>query len=84
VCVYNDGGSYSNSFSKTGGVIYGPNTANSLKNTTASGASGSGHAVFYHDYYYRDITLNAGDNISTADTLPGNSGESLNNWTKKQ
>jgi hypothetical protein len=43
--------------------------------------------VYYEDgssnIYYRDATLNVGDNISTGDALPANSGDSLNNWTKQ-
>jgi hypothetical protein len=74
-------------FSKTGGgVIYGSDEGSSLKNTANSGDT-NGHAVFYSQYsvnqYYRDTTLNAGDNISTSGTLPANSGDTLNNWTKK-
>jgi hypothetical protein len=82
----------SSSFSKTGGVIYGDtdgtHTAGSTENTATYGTT-YGHAVdYYYDagssaYYYRDDTLNAGDNISTGDALPANPGDSLNNWTKR-
>jgi hypothetical protein len=78
--VYIDGGS---SFSKTGsGVIYGSDTDGRLKNTAGSGNT-NGHTALYWEndnQYYRDITLNAGDDIST-DTLPA-SGTGYN-WTKK-
>ncbi|MDR1419717.1 MAG: hypothetical protein LBI86_05045 [Treponema sp.] len=80
------------SFSKTGGIIYG-NTgdvnANVAKDSgTATPVDTEGHAVFYGymdedsilTFYYRDTTLNPGDNIST-DTLPS-SGTGYN-WTKK-
>jgi uncharacterized repeat protein (TIGR02543 family) len=89
----------SDSFSKTGGVIYGDtdgtHTSGSTENTATSGNT-YGHAVYYCDYhtgtysdysygYYCDDTLSsaASGNISTGDTLPANSGDSLNNWTKK-
>jgi uncharacterized repeat protein (TIGR02543 family) len=83
--VYVDRMASGSSFSKTGGVIYGDtditHTAGSAENTATSGV---GHAVYSdRGAYYRDTTLNAGDNISTDDTLPANSGDSLNNWTKK-
>jgi hypothetical protein len=68
------------SFSKTGGVIYGSSADDSLKNTAGSGDTW-GHAVLYNNgdtggdhHYYRDTTLNAGDNIST-DDLTNNWGE---------
>jgi hypothetical protein len=76
------------SFSKTGGVIYGdtdgtpyPNNGNATDNTAKNGNT-RGHAVYHHYYdgYYRDTTLNAGDNIS-ADTLP-DSGAGYG-WTKR-
>jgi uncharacterized repeat protein (TIGR02543 family) len=73
------------SFSKTGGVIYGSEAEASLKNTATDGNT-NGHAVCYvvgsnpYTYYYRDLTLNTGDNISTG-TLPGSGTE--HNWTKK-
>jgi uncharacterized repeat protein (TIGR02543 family) len=80
-------------FSKTGGgVIYGdtdgtpyPDNGNATDNTAKNGNT-NGHAVYYNYFssiYYRDTTLNTGDNISAGDTLPANSGDSLNNWTKK-
>jgi hypothetical protein len=82
------------SFSKTGGgtgggVIYGSDGGASLKNTVADGDT-NGHAVYYEvsvvgnsDYYYRDATLTAGDNISTGDTVPAASGETVGKWTKR-
>jgi hypothetical protein len=85
-------GFVSGSFSKTGGgVIYGSDEGTTLKNT-ANGDT-SGHAVFYSTYnnqnynhysYYRDTTLNAGDNIST-DTLPESATGSYDstNWIKE-
>jgi uncharacterized repeat protein (TIGR02543 family) len=79
---------YLGTFNKTGGIIYGDadgtHTAGSTENTAGTTY---GHAVYYYvdnsNEYYRDATLNAGDNISTGDALPANSGDSLNNWTKK-
>jgi uncharacterized repeat protein (TIGR02543 family) len=62
------------SFNKTGGVIYGNNAAGNkangvpLKNTAT--ADTYGHAVYWSGYY-RDTTLNVGDNISTSDTGSG-------------
>jgi hypothetical protein len=65
----------SDSFSKTGGIIYGSDADGSLANTTSSGNT-YGHAVRQQNdrdyaispffYRYRDITLNAGDNLSTS------------------
>jgi uncharacterized repeat protein (TIGR02543 family) len=76
-------------FSKTGGgVIYGSNTTGSLRNTAGHGNTW-GHALYYqagdypYTFYYRDTTLNAGDNISTDDTLPDDSGQTVGNWTKQ-
>jgi hypothetical protein len=78
--VFVEGGS----FNKTGGgIIYGdddndPDNGNADDNTATSAASGSGHAVYYvagssypYTYYYRDTTLTATDNISTANTGSG-------------
>jgi hypothetical protein len=76
------------SFAKTGGTIYGSDASASLKNTASIGDT-NGHGVLYtagsypYIYYYRDTTLNAGNNISTSDPLPANSGETLGYWTKK-
>jgi hypothetical protein len=79
--VYVDSGNSGN-FSKTGAsVIYG-NTGGAKANTVTEGDT-LGHAVSYGSTYYRDATLNAGDNISTDDTLPENSGDTVGNWTKK-
>jgi uncharacterized repeat protein (TIGR02543 family) len=80
----------SSSFSKTNGIIYGDtdavHTPDSTENTATSGNT-QGHAVYYRspasDNYYRDTTLGTGNNISTAVTLPANSGQTLNGWTKK-
>jgi uncharacterized repeat protein (TIGR02543 family) len=79
-------GSDSGGFSKTGGVIYGSDALdNSLKNTVDSGDT-NGHAVYYWaslpgwSFYYRDLTLDEEDDISTG-TLPGSGTE--HNWTKK-
>jgi hypothetical protein len=79
--VYVNGSSTSGSFSKTGGgVIYGSNADASLKNNAWDNTYG--HGVYYSsgNGYYRDTTLNAGDNISTA-ALPGSG--TGDNWTKK-
>ncbi|MDR0403670.1 MAG: hypothetical protein LBH35_08800, partial [Treponema sp.] len=76
-------------FSKSGGVIYGYDSAdpnNSLWNKAFNGADTWGHAVFYwkdsSDQYYRDDTLNTGTggNIDTG-ILPPDLGAI--NWTKK-
>jgi hypothetical protein len=84
VCVSNG------TFTKIGGgVIYGSDASDPLKNTIGSDIWG--HAVLYYlidssasslNHYYRDITLDTEDNISTMDTFPSSSGESLNGWTK--
>ncbi|MDR1108149.1 MAG: hypothetical protein LBL19_03850, partial [Spirochaetaceae bacterium] len=86
VFVYNGG-----TFNKTGGVIYGDtdgtHTAGSTENTATSGNT-YGHAVDYYidgsNSYYRDATLNAGDNISTG-AVPATATESYDstNWIKK-
>jgi hypothetical protein len=66
-------------FSKTGGTIYGSDASpTSLKNTATSGNT-NGHAVHYEDsggsnQYYRNDTLDAGEDISTGDLSV--------NWTK--
>jgi hypothetical protein len=81
-------------FSKTGGIIYGdtdnipyPTNGNATDNTAKGVYPGSGNAVYYNkdNGYYRDTTLDAGDNISTKNALPGNSGPEygVNNWIKK-
>jgi hypothetical protein len=77
-------------FTKSGGIIYGQTgdaRANIAKNATADPVNTWGHAVFYLDgggyYYYRDTSLYANENISTTDTLPANSGDTLGNWTRK-
>jgi uncharacterized repeat protein (TIGR02543 family) len=76
------------SFSKTGNsVIYGdtnadPDDGNATDNTAKYGNSG-GHAVYYFkdhgNSYYRDTTLNTGENIST-ETVPDYGTGS--GWTK--
>jgi hypothetical protein len=80
---------FNGSFSKTGGgIIYGSDAAGSLKNTAGLGDT-YGHVVYYmvsggsypENDYYRDITLNVGDNIST-DIVP--SSGTGNNWIKKE
>jgi hypothetical protein len=89
VGVFSDVSSVS-SFTKTGGIIYGDtdttHTPGSNENTVKYGNTW-GHAVYYYvaypDYYYRDATLNAGDNISTGDTLPTTSGQTVGYWTKE-
>jgi hypothetical protein len=67
------------SFTKTGGgVIYGSDAADSLKNT-AGWNSSPGHAVYYFWFknsssyfgHSRNTTLNTGDNINTSDTGSG-------------
>jgi hypothetical protein len=92
------GGVYigSGTFTKTGGTVYGDTdrivgngnaTDNTATATTNPGTNG--HAVLYdngsYDYYYRNETLadDASGNISTRDTLPVESGDVLNNWTKR-
>jgi hypothetical protein len=85
VYVYDNGGS----FNKTEGFIGGdndntphPGNGNATDNTVKDNASGQGHAVYYlkSPGYYRDKTLESGDNIST-NTVPL-SGIDYN-WTKK-
>jgi hypothetical protein len=82
---------YNGIFAKTGGIVYG-DTDNVFGNgndtdNTASSSGTSGHAVFYdyYHYYYRNETLanDADGNISTTDTLPITSGETLGNWTMR-
>jgi hypothetical protein len=66
------------SFSKTKGVIYGDtdgtHTPGSTENTARAGNT-YGHAVFYYygssASYYRDTTLDTGDNLSTGNTGSG-------------
>jgi uncharacterized repeat protein (TIGR02543 family) len=58
------------SFSKTGGSII----------------SDYNPVYYYHDdsnQYYRKAALNAGDSISTSDTLPAVSGQTIGYWTKR-
>jgi hypothetical protein len=84
-------------FTKTGRIVYGDTdriagNGNATDNTATSTSNPgtNGHAVFYSvydsdSYYYRNETLadGAGGNISTADPLPAESGDVLNNWTKR-
>jgi hypothetical protein len=88
VSVFSD----ATSFSKTGGVIYGdgdndPDNGNADDNTATLGNE-YGHAVYYDDgssnYYYRDLTLDEEDDISTG-TLPTTAGaaNTVGNWIKK-
>ncbi|MDR1419395.1 MAG: hypothetical protein LBI86_03390 [Treponema sp.] len=93
---YGGGGVYvytGGSFAKTGGIIYGSEETgsdkegNPLKNITSQGDAW-GHAVRYIDgssipFYYRDVTLDKDDNISTTGPFPAVSGESLGNWTRR-
>lgn len=78
--------SSSGRFSKSGGgVIYGNDAGSADKNTVSRGNT-YGHAVYYRSSssdYYRDTTLNAADDISTAGTLPTTSGQTLNGWTMR-
>jgi hypothetical protein len=82
-------------FTKTGGIIYGDTdhivgNGNATDNTaiSTSNPGTNGHAVLYIKSsvnYYRNETLadDASGNISTTDTLPAESGDVLNNWTKR-
>jgi predicted outer membrane repeat protein len=77
------------SFTKIGGIIYGSN-GGVLANTSGQGDT-YGHAVYcidllyiyisYFSYYYRDLTLNADDDISTQILPDSGTG---GNWTKKE
>jgi hypothetical protein len=72
------------SFVKSGGTIYGDDTAA----TDNTATTGNGHAVYYYkdisNKYYCDDTLaaDASGNISTNDTLPIGS-TPVGNWTKE-
>jgi hypothetical protein len=64
-------------FNKTGGTIYGdsdndPDNDNATNNTSKGSYPGSGNAVYYNNgvggIYYRNATLNTGDDISTFNT----------------
>jgi hypothetical protein len=81
-------------FTKTGGIIYGDtdntHTAGSTENTATvtTNLGKNGHAVFLQKYsptayYYRNETLGTGDNISTTDPLPDDSGDTDGKWTKR-
>jgi hypothetical protein len=66
----------------------GPN-ANTATETTPIAVGKSGHAVILQcsnptAYYYcnEDLENNANGNISTTDTLPTASGQTVGNWTK--
>jgi hypothetical protein len=90
--VFVDGGT----FTKTGGIIYGDtdntHTPGSTTNTATSTSNPgtNGHAVLCYRYislnqyyYYRNEDLTGADNISTTDTLPGTSGQTVGKWTKR-
>ena len=64
----------------TDGTIYSSDVG-SLKNIATRGDK-EGHAVRYSSFY-RNSTLGAADNISTGDTLPTASGQTVGNWTKQ-
>jgi chitodextrinase len=85
-------------FTKTGGTIYGDTDStvgngNATDNTAISTDGHSVHYVvvdhgdydYYYYYYYCNETLadDANGNISTTDALPAESGDVLNNWTKR-
>jgi hypothetical protein len=81
-------------FIKTGGTVYGDLPANTTHTpgsnentaTVATNPGTNGHAVMlsiYPNYYYRNETLNTGDNISSTDTLPTTSGQTVGKWTKR-
>jgi hypothetical protein len=82
-------------FSKTGNsIIYGDtdktHTPGNNENTgTSDEHLYTGHVVWYHisshNDYFCDDTLNSGNNISTSDQLPTNSGPAnkLGNWIKE-
>jgi hypothetical protein len=74
------------SFSKSGGGTINGDTdnTNSPPENTAGAASGNGHAVYYNkdSGYYRDTTLTASDDISTATLPTGGSGSTGGGWTK--
>jgi hypothetical protein len=36
-----------------------------------------------YTYYYRNEDLTGADNISSADTLPANGGDTVGKWTKR-
>jgi hypothetical protein len=85
---------YNGTFVKTGGTVYGDTdnifgNGNDTDNTAtdSSDLGTNGHAVFYtyYHYYYRNETLanDPSGNISSTDTLPIASGETLNNWTMR-
>jgi hypothetical protein len=90
------GGAYvAGTFTKTGGTLYGDTdnvfgNGNATDNTSTS-SNYSGHGVFCrmlsggYNYYYRNETLadDASGNINTTDALPSESGDILNNWTKR-
>jgi uncharacterized repeat protein (TIGR02543 family) len=81
----------STSFTKTGGIIYGydasdPDNPNWNICKTSAGAIRDkfGHAAYYISYY-RDLTLNTGDNISKSNLPadPGAENSGNTNWIKK-
>jgi hypothetical protein len=80
-------------FIKSGGTVYGKDEGNNsnitryVAVTAPNGEDTWGHAVYYSASpgYYRDTTLNPGDNISTA-TLPTTAGaaNTVGNWIMKE
>jgi predicted outer membrane repeat protein len=69
--------SYTSTFTKTGGTIYG-NSGDANANTANRTSGAKGHAAYYYmatdattTDLYRDTTLGVGDNINTTDTVTG-------------
>lgn len=82
VCVTTGG-----TFDKTDGVIYSFDSLSPLNpqwNQARNSVDGWGHAAFYDNgsQYYRDTTLDSGDNINNTD-LPIVVGVEGHNWTLK-
>jgi hypothetical protein len=78
------------SFSKTGdSIIYGDtkttHTPGSIENTSADSTGTGGHAALMglYTFYYRNATLNAGDDISPSDELPTSPDQTLGYWTMR-
>jgi len=73
-------------FSKSGNsIIYGNDAPNAADRNTTNGGNTCGHAVLYdgESSYYRDTTIGENNDISTADSLPTASGQTLNGWTRQ-
>ena len=91
IASYGGGGVYvytNGSFSKSGGgIIYGNDTTVEEDKNTASGSGFRGQAVYYYvstsTIYYRDTTLDTGDDISTTGSLPTTSGQTDGGWTRR-